>query len=144
VREDGCKTTDTSDCGYEWDVSKIPEASPQKPTATRSIMDIPQPEGRDLGGEEEVVGDVWALLGQPHGLARPKEARRSDFLRQLILIFAAASVRPASCLVAARTRRVRLARVSSEANEDLGEYASLRVGGDVKVSDAAVQQNQAI
>jgi hypothetical protein len=95
-------------------------------------MDSPQPEGRDFGGEEEVAGDVWALLGLPHGLAKPKEVKRSDFLRQLILIFAAASVRPALCLVAARTRRVRLARVSSETNEDLGEYASLRVGGDVK------------
>ena len=36
---------------------------------------------------DKSASDVWHILGQPHGLAKPKQAKRSDFLRQLILIF---------------------------------------------------------
>ena len=53
---------------------------------------------------DKSASDVWHILGQPHGLAKPKQAKRSDFLRQLILIFAVLLklLRPASCLVAGK------------------------------------------
>jgi hypothetical protein len=119
-------------------------------------MDIPQQEGRVLGGEEEeeeeVVGDVGLILGQPHGLARPKEAKRSDFLRQLILIFAAflfvlpcaLTQQKQTCPAGAReqrnqrgSRRIRVTVSKRRCRE--GSKIPRRV-----LHDAAVQQNQAI
>lgn len=106
----------------------------------------------DFQHKGEVLGEKLPVtswcFGLPHGKAKPRKEKRSDFVRQLILIFVSATFcspcfhelqQQKTCPRSARERGVRRIRVTAS-KKAMPKGSESATG----LHDAAVRQNQGI